>query len=234
MDAKDEKKIWSILMDTIGNPYGVAGLMGNLFAESSMSPVCATGKFPQQTVSQYVADIKNGKTSPESFAHDGVAFGLAQWRYWSRKEAMLNFTGASMIDDPEAQTKFLLSEIRTYTTVWKTLLNATSVREASDMVMLRYERPSGTSEAAMAKRASYGQRYYDKYADEKKTPMVVTTADKVNLRAGDGLSYSSVGRAEKSGAMYEWVATAPNGWFAVRLKDRVAWISGSFAQLTEQ
>lgn len=234
MDAKDEKKIWSILMNTIGNPFGVAGLMGNLFAESSLSPVCATGKFPQQTVSQYVADIKSGTTSAEDFAHDGVAFGIAQWRYWSRKASMLNFIGTSKIDDTEAQVKFLLSEIKLYTTVWKTLLNATSVREASDIVMLKYEKPAGTSEAAMAKRASYGQRYYDKYADEKKTPMVVTTADKVNLRVGDGLSYSSVGRAEKSGTMYEWVATAPNGWFAVRLKDRVAWISGSFAKLTEQ
>lgn len=234
MDAKDEKKIWSILMNTIGNPFGVAGLMGNLFAESSLSPVCATGKFPQQTVSQYVADIKSGTTSAEDFAHDGVAFGIAQWRYWSRKASMLNFIGTSKIDDTEAQVKFLLSEIKLYTTVWKTLLNATSVREASDIVMLKYEKPAGTSEAAMAKRASYGQRYYDKYADEKKTPMVVTTADKVNLRAGDGLSYASVGRAEKSGTMYEWVATAPNGWLAVRLKDRVAWISGSFAKLTEQ
>ena len=39
----DDKRIWNLLMEAIGNPYGVAGLMGNLMAESSMNPLCKTG-----------------------------------------------------------------------------------------------------------------------------------------------------------------------------------------------
>lgn len=36
----DAKKIWDVLLKFIGNPYGVAGLMGNLKAESALEPVC--------------------------------------------------------------------------------------------------------------------------------------------------------------------------------------------------
>lgn len=34
----NEQKIWSFLMGKIGNAYGVAGLMGNLNAESALNP----------------------------------------------------------------------------------------------------------------------------------------------------------------------------------------------------
>ena len=37
------KEIWDFLICLIPNPYGVAGLMGNLFAESSFNPINANG-----------------------------------------------------------------------------------------------------------------------------------------------------------------------------------------------
>jgi len=52
----------------------------------------------------------------------------------------------------------------------------------------------------------------------------------VNLRAGDGVKYASVGHANR-GARLEWVATAQNGWYAVRKGAQVAWISGRYAAL---
>ena len=41
---------------------------------------------------------------------------------------------------------------------------AKSVREASDIVLTQYERPADQSENVKKKRASYGQKYYDRYA----------------------------------------------------------------------
>ena len=35
-EAPDEDHIWEVLYARIGNPYGVAGLMGNLYAELSL------------------------------------------------------------------------------------------------------------------------------------------------------------------------------------------------------
>lgn len=36
--APNESHIWDVLYEKIGNPYGVAGLMGNLYAESGLLP----------------------------------------------------------------------------------------------------------------------------------------------------------------------------------------------------
>lgn len=34
----NEEKIWNYLYDKLGNPYGVAGIMGNMYAESALNP----------------------------------------------------------------------------------------------------------------------------------------------------------------------------------------------------
>lgn len=59
---------------------------------------------------------------------------------------------------------------------------------------------------------------------------ILVKANSVNLRAGDGVKYASVGHANR-GARLEWVATAQNGWYAVRKGAQVAWISGRYAAL---
>ena len=115
----DEKLIWDLLMEAVGNPYGVAGLMGNLFAESSLNPFCKTGGKSADILAlkgeEYAKRVMNGQISGEAFSHDECAFGLAQWRYWSRKEALYLFIRENKMDisDVSAQVKFLLKEIRT-------------------------------------------------------------------------------------------------------------------------
>ena len=65
------------------------------------------------------------------------------------------------------QLGFLMKELSTsYKTVLATLKTATSVRAASDAVLLQFERPADQSEAVKAKRAGYGQKYFDKYAQK--------------------------------------------------------------------
>ena len=59
------------------------------------------------------------------------------------------------------QLDFLMKELSTgYMVVLTTLKTATSVRAASDAVMLQFERPADQSETAKARRASYGQKYF--------------------------------------------------------------------------
>ncbi len=99
-----------------------------------------------------------------------------------------------------------------YKTVMSILRNARSVREASDVVLTKYEKPSDQSEAAQVKRAAYGQRYYDKYAaasaapeaitpaiedisDEKNVPFLVRVSiSTLNIRKGPGKDYGSYSR----------------------------------------
>ena len=51
------------------------------------------------------------------------------------------------------------------------LLSASSVRAASDAVLLQFERPADQSETAKARRAAYGQKYYDQFAGKEAAAM---------------------------------------------------------------
>ena len=170
VDVNDpEKTIWNTLQAAIGNAYGTAGLMGNLYAESALKPgnLQNTGnKALGMTDEQFVAAVDSGEYSADTFIHDGYGMGLAQWTFYTRKQALLNFVKAAgkSIGDLETQLAFLLQEIKGYTSVWNTLTTATSVREASDVVLMKYERPADQSESVQERRAGYGQQYYDKYA----------------------------------------------------------------------
>ena len=170
-----EQTIWSTLFAAIGNAYGTAGLVGNLYAESALNPRNLQNngnKALGLTDDEFTAAFDSGDYSAVTFIHDGYGYGLAQWTFYSRKEALLNYAKAAgkSIGDLDMQLAFLLQEIKGYTSVWNTLTTAKSVREASDAVLTKYERPADQSDAVQVKRAGYGQTYYDKYAGQTTTP----------------------------------------------------------------
>ena len=164
----NEEKIWNFLTGKGLNSYGAAGLMGNLFAESGLNPHNLQNTYEKKlgyTDDSYTDAVDSGKYT--GFTHDSAGYGLAQWTYWSRKEALLNYVKAAgaSIGDLETQLGFLWKELaESYTAVLAVLKKATSVRQASDAVLLKYEQPKDQSASVQTKRASYGQTYFDKYA----------------------------------------------------------------------
>ena len=165
----NEKFIWDFLYKEIKNSYGVAALMGNLFAESSFNPLCANNvkKKTGMTNEQYTAAVNDNKYT--NFVSDSIAYGIAQWCYKTRKQALLSWAKAhnKSIGDLQTQLEFLLNELKSYKTAYQAVINAKDVKTASDIVMLKYEKPANTSESAKAKRANYGQKYYDMFANDK-------------------------------------------------------------------
>ena len=165
-----EEKIWNFLIGKGFSKAGAAGLMGNLFAESGLNPKNLQNSFEKKlghTDDSYTAAVDNGTYS--NFVKDSAGYGLAQWTYWSRKQNMLEFARAAgkSIGDLEMQLDFLFKELSEgYKTVLAALKTATSVKAASDNVLLRFEKPADQSDAVKAKRAGYGQTYYDKYAGD--------------------------------------------------------------------
>ena len=57
-----------------------------------------------------------------------------------------------------------------YKGLLSTLRTTTSVKEASNNVLLQFERPADQSVSVQNKRASYGQNYYNKYAQKTIKP----------------------------------------------------------------
>ena len=181
----NEEKIWNYLYAKLGNAYGVAGIMGNMYAESALNPQNLQNTYEKKlgmTDAQYTAAVDN--KSYTNFVHDSAGYGLVQWTYWSLKEEMLKYVqskGAS-VGDLGIQLEFLCKQLsESYTSsVWNVCKNAKSVLEASNAMLLKFERPADQGETVQAKRAGYGQTYYDKYAKSSNsagetTPVAPTT-----------------------------------------------------------
>lgn len=164
----NEQTIWNYFKDKGLRPAGIAGLMGNLYAESGLNPTNLQNSYEKKlgmTDSQYTTAVDNGTYT--NFVKDSAGYGLAQWTYWSRKQALLAFclSKGQSIGSLQAQLDFLYQELTSsYLQVWKILMNTNSVLEASNAVLLQFERPANQSSAIQNERASYGQVYYNKYA----------------------------------------------------------------------
>ena len=113
----NEKRIWEFLIDKLGNAFGTAGLMGNLYAESGLNPQNLQNTYEKKldmTDASYTAAVDQG--SYDNFVKDSAGYGLAQWTYWSRKQNLLNFAKErnASIGDLEMQIEFLWKELNGY------------------------------------------------------------------------------------------------------------------------
>lgn len=170
-------KIWNTLKTWIGNDYGVAGLMGNLYAESGLIPNNLQNTHEKSlglSDAQYTSQVDNGKYT--NFVKDGAGYGLAQWTFWSRKQALKQFADGKQasIGNLNMQLDFLKKEIsENYASLLNTLKNAKSVSEASNAVLTTYERPADQGDSVKQKRTSYGQKFFDQYHQKTQTSGVM-------------------------------------------------------------
>ena len=161
-----EEKIWSFLKSQGLTDAGAAGLMGNLYAESGLRPNNLQNSYEGKlgmADAEYTEMVDRGTYT--NFANDRAGYGLCQWTYPTRKAALLAFAKAAgkSIGDLEMQLGFLLKELTSYGLL-EALKKASTVREASDLILLKFEKPASMNSAAtQEKRAGYGQTYYDKY-----------------------------------------------------------------------
>ena len=176
--------IWNYFKERGLNDYAVAGLMGNLYCESALRPNNLQNSFETKegwTDKSYTNAVNDG--TYKNFAYDKAGYGLAQWTWWSRKQALLYFAQKhnKSIDDLGMQLQFLWEELGAYEHVMKVLSKANSIKEASNVVLREYEKPavvvnnnkSGITKALNA-RTDAGKEFYDKFstksaASEKKS-----------------------------------------------------------------
>ena len=160
--------IWNFLKKEGFNDYGAAGLMGNLDAESGLRSNNLQDTYSRKfglSDTQYTQKVDNGTYT--NFVKDKAGYGLAQWTYWSRKQNLLNYAKAKgkSIGDLEMQLEFLCKELKEQYTnsVYNVLKTATSLQQASDAVLMNFERPLNAA-SQKSKRAEKGQVYYNQFA----------------------------------------------------------------------
>lgn len=171
----NDEKIWNyfIQKDKIFNKYGVAGLMGNIKIESNFNPKNMQNSYEKKlgfTDETYVEAVDNN--TYHGFQTDKCGFGLCQHTSSGRKTNMWIYSKETnrSIGDLEFQLDFIMWELNNgYKTVLNILKNATSVKEASDCVCTKYERPADQSITALKKRSDAGEETYKKFISKETT-----------------------------------------------------------------
>jgi len=242
-NTNTEKAIWNYLTGKGLNAYAVAGLLGNLYAESGLNSCNLQNSYNKSlnmTDAEYTAAVDNGSYS--NFINDKAGYGLAQWTYYTRKQALLDYAkkaGAS-IGSLDMQLAFLWDELQGYKTVINTLKSAESVRAASDAVLLEFEKPADQSEAVQKKRAEYGEAYYKKYAGTQQAAVqqaesvpfkVQVDIDDLRIRAGASTDSEFTGKYTGKGVFTITEVKAGKGSTAGwgKLKSGAGWISLDYA-----
>lgn len=163
----DSEIIWNFFRGKGFNEFATAGLMGNLKAESGLKPTNLQNSYEKKLGlmdEEYTSCVDIGTYS--NFVKDAAGYGLAQWTYWTRKEALKKYAdsvGAS-IGNLEMQLEFLWQELSTkYKGVLNVLMKTASIQEASDVVLTQFEKPADQSVSVKAKRAEYALEYYWKH-----------------------------------------------------------------------
>lgn len=195
--------IWKWLFNKIKNNYGVAGLMGNLLAESSLNPENLQNSYERalgMSDQEYTNAVDNGSYTKDEFCNDSAGYGLAQWTHRDRKKGLYAAAknAGTSIGNLDMQLNYLWQELGQYKSVMNTLLTAKSVREASDAVMLKYQIPADTSEKNCINRANLGQKYYNQYVGKQQIKN--EKADRIIYLAkahiGCQYVYGAIGKAQ--------------------------------------
>lgn len=242
------KYIWDYLTGKIGlTEYATAGFMGNWQEESGFKANNLQNTFNSRfgvTDEEYTSQVDNGTRSENDFIHDSAGYGLSQWTFWSRKQGLYLYIKGknASIGDLDSQLEYVGVELSSSKTLRTSLMNAKSVREASDIVLHSYEKPSDQSEQTEIRRAKYGQVWYDKYSTAPKPEpspslsqdsfLVRVSTPYLNIRTGPGTNYPITGKYTGVG-VFTIVETSPGegskkGWG--KLKSEAGWISLDFAE----
>lgn len=163
----NELEIFSYLKSKGYNNNAVCAIMGNLKQESNLSPINLQSNGNKKlglSDKQYTKLVDNGEY--DNFKRDSYGYGLVQWTFWSRKQSLLAYCQhkGTSIGDLEMQLEFMCKELRQYSAVHTALMSSNStLRDCTEVVLKKYEKPADQSEKALQRRLGYAQEYYNQF-----------------------------------------------------------------------
>lgn len=168
--------IWNRLMDEFHNEVGVAGLMGNLYAESGCTPYACQPTRPYDVCITYINNVNSHAISKYNFVNYGcsttggvanvqLGFGLAQWTYYTRKDGLYDymFANGNDISDLENQIAYVIEEISADQTMYDLVATSTDINAVSDYILVHYENPEDKSLEVKKLRRGYSVDIYNEY-----------------------------------------------------------------------
>ncbi len=166
-----EEKIWTNLKSRGLTDYAVAGIMGNLQAESclrSNNLEDTRNKTFGMSDELYTSSVDNGTYTSTRFINDGAGYGIAQWTIADRKRKLYNICkgAGKSISDLNCQLNLLFQEVIDMN-LFNELNNSQSIKEASNIFLKKFERPNNQDLSVQNYRASLSEQFYNKLKNIK-------------------------------------------------------------------
>lgn len=162
-----ESRIWNFLAGKGLSSVAIAGLMGNLSAESGLlsnNLQNSANKSLGLTDAEYTSLVDSGEYG--NFASDSKGYGIAQWTSSGRKKGLFDMATSrgTSISDLDTQLDFLWYELNNgyKSSVLDPLMSAQSIEDASNIVLHNFEKPLNQSASVEAARASNGYDFYNR------------------------------------------------------------------------
>ena len=179
-------KIKTYLKSKGYSKYAIAGIMGNLEAESGLIPNNLQNTYNKSfglTDSEYTEAVDKG--TYDNFINDSAGYGLAQWTYYSRKQNLLNLIKQRKVSvaDLPTQLDFLNYELGQYGLIDK-LNSSKSVADASTIMLQQFEKPAGMyKQSTIDYRTSLSNKYYDESDSDTSTALKTNAQNDVQAAA---------------------------------------------------
>ena len=145
---------------------GAAGCTANILHESNGRPNNVENTCPLSD-EEYTRRVDDGGYT--DFAGDAYGYGICQWTYYTRKEALLKYArehGVSIADE-DMQFQFMARELRErYAFVWNTLITTSDPYEAGYVMCEKFERPKG-GETSAKQRGNKAREIYERCKDKE-------------------------------------------------------------------
>ena len=166
--------------------------MASLQAESGMRSVVYQDSYKPSiglTDQQYVDQVNSGAYREYNFVHDSVGFGLAQWTYFIRKQALYEMCHGQ-IGDLNCQLNYLIAELKTYFSgLYSVLRSSNGVTLCALTVLFQFEAPADQGYRVIKNRRELAEGYYNTFAGgSTPTPGPTPSQKTYVVQAGDTLS----------------------------------------------
>ena len=168
-ELSEAGRVWNFLVVYLGNPYGAAGIMGNIDVESQFNPQRVQGDLSTDFAfsQMYTEQVDSGLINKDSFVQAiagegyGSGYGLCQWSF-ERKEGLYDLAKEreSSVGDLDTQCIYLVMELETkYPELLKLLETTDDAREAAREFFYVFEQG-----AEMGSRPELAEEYLEKFS----------------------------------------------------------------------
>lgn len=162
-----EEAIWSFLKQKNLPDFAIAGIMGNLQAESGLKSnnlEDTKNKTFGMSDELYTKSVDNG--TYKRFYFDEAGYGIAQWTTNRRKRNLYNYCRGKnkSISDLNCQLEFLFQELVDMSLLTK-LKQCSSIKDASNIILFDFENPLNKSESVQDYRTRLSTNFYNRLKD---------------------------------------------------------------------